>query len=221
MYEKVKKLLNIYILSVFVIYICIFGSTALNDYKSSLILSIVIGILSIPVYLIGKKTNEYRILNPIVNSIAIGFCVGSLYSYFELNITLINIILPILIIIDFIVVNKLIMKNLKSYKWIMLTNVFIGIVSIIISLTQYSNNKILFSQIIFLSITHISYFSAVSLLMKDKYDLWFLLSITYFLAFVIIFILVICIITESGDVFEVLSEFKPSTNKRKKTSQIN
>ncbi|WBW96303.1 hypothetical protein [Oceanirhabdus sp. W0125-5] len=222
LYEKVKKLFNIYILSVFVIYISIFGSIAFKDYKSSLVVAVVIGILSIPAYLIGKKVDKYRIVNPILNSIAIGLSVGALYSYCELSLRFINIVIPILIIVDLIFANKLIMRNLRSYKWIMLINVLIAIGAVIGAFILWNTNKILSIQIIFLSLTHISYFSGVFLLKKDKSDLWFILSITYFLAFVVIFILVICFIFEAGDGFlEAFFDIEPPSKKKaKRNNQI-
>lgn len=224
LYEEVKKLFNIYMLSVFVIYISIFCSRSLIDYKSSLTLAVIIGILSIPVYIVGKKTDNYRILNPMFNSVAIGFSIGALYSYYDLNLELINMVLPILIIIDFAVINKLFADKLndnksKFYKWVMTLNIFVAFVAIVLSIIQWNNNIVLFSQIIFLALTHISYIAAVFLLLRGRCDIWFILSITYFSAFIVIFILVLCFIFESGDILEAFFEFDVPRNKKKNNKQ--
>lgn len=216
--EKTSSFYKVYILSAIIVSVSLLLSSVTSNYALNITAAVILAVLAIAVYFLGKKNNSLRILNPILNSAAIGVAIGALYSYKKISLQFTDVLVGMLILILLFSLNSLISQHLEAYKRQVFINILLGIVVLVFCITKGGLNSGLYIQGIFLSIYYIFAFIALLLLVK-KGDLWYSLSMMFFSTFIIIVVLVIVIISESGDGLEALFDFADVGSERNKKNK--
>ncbi|WP_055669060.1 hypothetical protein [Desnuesiella massiliensis] len=220
LYDRVNKTLKLYIISMIIMCIGIFSSVMIIKDLKVLGAALILCLLSIPVYFITKKKDQYRAITPIMNSIAIGFSIGAFYIYKSINLELTYILLTFIILAALLIISANFTKYYDYNKWIFIISFIICGGILIWCYISWNNNIFLYSNILFSTLLYISYLIALLMAKITNYDLWFIISISHYGAFAVIFILVIALITDSGDGICEILDFDFNSQNRKKAKKV-
>lgn len=214
--EKISSFFKIYMFATIIVCFTTVAGSFSTDYVLNLIIAVLLAVAAIPVYFLGKKHYSIRILNPIMNAVAIGLAIASVFIYKSITLQLKDILIPLVILILLFIVNNTIDKPDGVTKKQIIINIIIGAAVFAFCLISREKKIVLNGLGLFLSIYYI--FAFVSLIFLNKTGrLWYALSIMFFSTFAIVLIIALMIISESADGLEILGDIgEIGTNQKKK-----
>lgn len=221
--SKCNKLINHYMIAFIVNTIFFIISVSLNINKSILIiLSILMAGVSIVIYNLLKKNNKLNTLSFYILTIAISSSIAAVYTNSNYEyISIPSVIVFLLIIELFYFFMKILINKFTLYKSNIFISLLLGILLIVSIFYLGKFDTIIFDSlfwlVIFYSIIFFTSFITI-IFLKDDSKFHFILMISYFFIFVMVFILAISIISEDGSLLDV---FSPDITTNKKNKKIN
>jgi hypothetical protein len=218
-YKRILTVLDMYTVSVLLIYIMLLLNVSALDYRISLAAAALLLVLSIPLYFLSKKYSILRTMCFIINSAAIGFSMTAFYNYGSFVITLSNSITPFATVFAVLIINRLIKGLFDGTGILSVFNYLLCIGTIILSLVRLKTDLLLYSQLLFLALIYLSCCIACSLVKRNAKNFWLIISFSQFTLALIIFIIVLLFILEAGDGIAELIDIPDFSFKRRDKGQ--
>lgn len=194
--KHLKSFAGIMVLSVVVIFACIFVGYRIQ-YGISLALAIAFGVAALVFYFVSKKTQALKLLNPLFNSIAIGLAIASFFNHQNYNPSVQFLGLFAGSFLAFNIALWLCVTLLPFKKTMVGINIFLAILSIILSCILWKNNPMLYSLLLFMSIFYLGNAAAYAYYaLNTKSEFWPCVFVGYSLAAIVIIFIVLVIVSE-------------------------